>query len=201
VTPLAVADVLPLLGAPLGWPPFLLAGLLLLITPGFHLVASPLLEQRRVRWASDYPAVLVGDPCLAVAAGLGRAVSGAPTAWMARPVPGTVLVAAAVAFGAWQRRSELAAGRYSPAQAVSPTKLFHQFVVYPVCGYLVVASTAGGISHLQSHPLAGGAMIVCLALWAVLAVDALRRPRTGHGGFDWATRSAVPVESPARPQL
>ena len=49
------------------------------ITPGMHVLMSNVVEQQRVTWTSDYPALLVGDPMLAVAAGLASRWPGPPS--------------------------------------------------------------------------------------------------------------------------
>ena len=67
-------NALPVLGAPLHWHPALLALTAIAAAPGVHLLASPLLEGRKVAWRDDYAAVLVGDPLLALAAGLGASI-------------------------------------------------------------------------------------------------------------------------------
>ena len=68
-------NALPVLSAPLHWHPALLAVTVLAVSPGVHLLASPLLEGRKVTWRDDYAAVLIGDPLLALAAGLGASMS------------------------------------------------------------------------------------------------------------------------------
>ena len=130
-------SVLPFLGVPLHWPPALLGLTALVIAPGAHLLLSPLLEGRRVTWRDDYAAVLIGDPLLAVAVGFAANLSrpagphGFPASWTG----GCAWIAGGWAFGLWQSHHELSTGRYSRAQTLSPTKLWHQFIVYPVLGY------------------------------------------------------------------
>jgi len=137
-------SALPFLGAPLHWPPVLLALTALIIAPGVHLLLSPLLEGRKVTWRDDYAAVLVGDPLLAVAVGFAANLCrpagpyGFPASWAA----GCAWIAGGWAFGLWQSHHELSTGRYSRAQTLSLTKLWHQFVVYPVLGYQMSASAA-----------------------------------------------------------
>jgi len=198
-------SVLPFLGAPLHWPPVLLALTALIIAPGVHLLWSPLLEGRKVTWRDDYAAVLVGDPLLAVAAGFAANLSrpsgphGFPASWAA----GCAWIAGGWAFGLWQSRHELGAGRYSRAQTLSPTKLWHQFVVYPVLGYWVTATEwsaygATGANPTASRIIQAALVIAATATWAVLAADAIRRPKLGHGTLDRVrlrriTRRLIPV--------
>ena len=66
--------------------------------------------------------------------------------------PGALIAAAASAvvltllFGLAQWRDELRKGYYTPAQAVAPTKIWHQVVVYPVLGYWLWTAVIGGLS-------------------------------------------------------
>jgi hypothetical protein len=197
-------SVLPVLGAPLHWPPALLALTAVIIAPGVHLLLSPLLEGRKVTWRDDYAAVLIGDPLLAVAAGLSASLSrpagphGFPSSWVA----GCAWIAAGWAFGFWQSHHELITGRYSRAQILSPTKLWHQFVVYPLLGYWVTAAEWSAYGAVRAAPTASRIIILTLvvaatATWAVLAADAVRRPKLGHGTLDRArlrtvTRGLIP---------
>ena len=140
-------NALPVLGAPLHWPPVLLALTAIAVTPGIHLLASPLLEGRKVTWRDDYAAVLVGDPLLALAVGLGADLSqpGGPRGWPASWIAGCAWLAGGWTFGLWQSRREFVAGRYTVGQILSPTKLWHQFVVYPLLGYWVTATVLSGL--------------------------------------------------------
>jgi hypothetical protein len=181
-------NTLPFLGAPLHWHPVLLALTALAVTPGVHLLASPLLEGRKVTWRDDYAAVLVGDPLLALAAGLGASLSqpGGPRGWPASWVAGCAWLAGGWAFGSWQSRHEFAAGRYTLGQILSPTKLWHQFVVYPLLGYWVTAADLPGLGAVgtPAHRLLAVVMIACTAAWAGLAWNAIRHPKPGHGTLD-----------------
>jgi len=178
-------NTLPILGAPLHWHPALLALTAFAVSPGLHLLASPLLEGRKVTWHDDYPAVLIGDPLLALAAGLAASISqpGGPHGWPASWIAGCAWLAGGWAFGSWQSRHELATGRYTLGQILSPTKLWHQFIVYPVLGYWVTAAECSGLSAAgtPAHRLQTAAIIACTATWAILAWNALRHPKPGHG--------------------
>jgi hypothetical protein len=181
-------SVLPVLGVPLHWPPALLALTAIIIAPGVHVLLSPLLEGRKVTWRDDYSAVLIGDPLLAVAAGFADSLSrptgphGFPASWMA----GCAWIAGGWAFGLWQSHHELTVGRYSQAQTLSPTKLWHQFVVYPLLGYWVTATEWSGYGAAAAAPTTSRIIqailiVTATATWAVLAADAIRRPKLGHG--------------------
>jgi hypothetical protein len=190
-------SVLPVLGPPLHWPPALLALTAVSIAPGVHLLLSPLLEARQVTWRDDYAAVLVGDPLLAVAIGVAASLSrptgphGFPASWAA----GGAWIAGGWAFGLWQSRHELRTGRYSRAQTLGPTKLWHQFVVYPVLGYWVTATEWSAFGVVRTAPttsrvIEAALVIAATGTWAVLAADAIRRPKIGHGTLDltWLAR-------------
>ncbi|MBN1170715.1 MAG: hypothetical protein JXA67_00950 [Micromonosporaceae bacterium] len=165
------------------------------ITPGMHLLLSAAVERRRVTWASDYPAVLVGDPLLAISTGLAARVAGPQAVLAAAPLRrplAPVAVGAAALFGAWQLRDEVRRGVYSRQQAVSPSKLWHQFVVYPaltplVAGALLSATSAAlAPEATRSQRVETALAWAGAAGWAVLALDAVRHPRRGHGTFDWS---------------
>ena len=181
-------NALPVLSAPLHWHPALLAVTVLAVSPGVHLLASPLLEGRKVTWRDDYAAVLVGDPLLALAAGLGAGLSqpGGPRGWPASWIAGCAWVAGGWTFGLWQSRREFVAGRYAVGQILSPTKLWHQFVVYPLLGYWVTATELSGLgaADTPARRLQAAVIIACTATWAGLAWYAIRHPKPGHGTLD-----------------
>jgi hypothetical protein len=181
-------NALPVLGAPLHWHPVLFALTALAVTPGVHLLASPLLEGRTVTWRDDYAAVLVGDPLLALAAGLGASLSqpGGPRGWPTSWVAGCAWLVGGWTFGSWQSRHEFVTGRYTLGQILSPTKLWHQFVVYPLLGYWVTAADLPGLGAADTLPdrLQAAAVIASTAAWAALACHAVRHPKPGHGTLD-----------------
>jgi hypothetical protein len=196
-------NALPVLGAPLHWHPVLLALTAIAVTPGVHLLASPLLEGRKVTWRDDYAAVLVGDPLLALAAGLGADLSqpGGPRGWPASWIAGCAWLAGGWTFGLWQSRHEFAAGRYTLGQILSRTKLWHQFVVYPLLGYWVTAAVLSGLGAAGSpaRRLLAAVMIACTATWAGLVCDAVRHPKPGHGTLD-RTRLRKILSHPSSPR-
>ncbi len=178
-------NALPVLGAPLHWHPVLLTLTAFAVSPGVHLLASPLMEGRKVTWRDDYAAVLIGDPLLALAAGLGASMSrpSGPHGWPASWLVGCAWLAGGWTFGWWQSRHEFVTGRYTLGQILSPTKLWHQFVVYPVLGYWITAADLSGLSAADTpeRRLQAAAVIACTATWAGLAWDAIRHPKPGHG--------------------
>jgi hypothetical protein len=181
-------NALPVLGAPLHWHPLLLTLTAFAVAPGVHLLASPLLEGRKVTWHDDYAAVLIGDPLLALAVGLGASMSqpSGPHGWPASWVAGCAWLVGGWTFGLWQSRHEFVTGRYTLGQILSPTKLWHQFVVYPLLGYWVTAADLPGLGAADTlaDRLQAAAVIACTAAWAALACHAVRHPKPGHGTLD-----------------
>ena len=181
--------------------PLRVAATAAVITPGMHLLLSTLVERRRMTWSTEYPAVTVGDPLLAVAAGLATHAAGVDAVlrspMLRRPLA-PVLVGGGVLFGAWQLRDELRRGVYSRQQAFSPSKLWHQFVVYPTLAPLVsgsvltavAAATAPGAG--RGRRVAAGLALAGVAGWGLLAIEAIRNPSQGHGSFDWRRRCGRP---------
>lgn len=182
----------PIIGAPLVWGPGWLAFAIFIVSPGFHLLASPLLERRRVTWKDDYPAVLVGDPLLALSASGGLWLADGDLLWIAGAGGAVAAMLAGWLFGWWQTRVEVRQGRYTRRQAFAPTKLWHQYVVYPVLGYLVTASVMSGFAHAGRAPVIAAFVAAGVLTWAALALDAIRHPRVGHGEFDWRRLRAHP---------
>jgi len=181
-------NALPVLGAPLHWHPLLLALTVFAVAPGVHLLASPLLEGRKVTWHDDYAAVLIGDPLLALAVGLGASMSqpSGPHGWAASWVAGCAWLAGGWTFGLWQSRHEFVTGRYTLGQILSPTKLWHQYVVYPLLGYWVTAADLSGLGAVDTtaRRLQAAVVIAFTATWAGLVWDAMRHPKPGHGTLD-----------------
>lgn len=181
--------MLPLLGDLLTGPGWIVSLVIITITPGVHLMLSATVERRRVTLQDDYPAVLFGDPALAVSAGVGVHLAAGRLSPLADWRLGLAAMAVGVTFGAWQSRAEVAEGRYSEAQVRSPSKRFHQYVVYPVLGYLVPTAVASGLREWE--PVLGSIMLAALMVWVVLLVEAWLHPRTGHGTWPPATRSEL----------
>lgn len=162
------------------------------VSPGMHLLLSVLVERRRVTWTSEYPAVLVGDTALAVAAGLGRWAGGparTPAPW--RTLLRLTAAAGGLAYGTWQLRHEIDRGVFAPAVAYGPTKLWHQFVTYPVLTGLVAEPLLDGTraalrrGAARTTRLAVAVSWACVVLWAVLVVEAWHHPRQAHGTWPW----------------
>lgn len=180
--------------------PVRLTALCAAITPGAHLLVSALVEKRAVTWANDYPAVLIGDPLLAITAGVAASAARpnvlADSALTTIPVV-TATLAGGALFGGWQLNRELREGRYTPSQAFSPSKLWHQFIVYPVLPNLVlppvIAVTKGALAAESTKLQRRAALFAWtgVAIWAALTAEAIAHPRQGHGAYDWAKMESV----------
>jgi hypothetical protein len=187
-----------------GWPvavawalrsgPVIAALAALAVSPGAHFLIAVTLERRRIHPSREFIALIIGDPLLAIAVGVGAALSpDGPNAGV-RPVvseAGTAVVAGSwLLFGLWQWRSELRNGQYSRAQAFAPTKIWHQLVVYPLLGSLVFCSTLSGLAAPVGGSalarLAGKAAIVILvAGWVLANYYDGHHPKVGHPPYSW----------------
>lgn len=169
--------------------PLVLAVGILAMTLGAHLFLSIIIERRRVSWATEYPAMTLGDPVLALGCGL-AAASNPPSGWPAGAHAGLVILASGVVFGACQSHWEHQRGRYTLAQIWGPSKLWHQFVVYPIVGHWVIASMVSGIrfSGEPSEIQLGVLAIACLLFWAATVIHAATSSRQGHGTWPRALR-------------
>jgi len=163
---------LPVLGAALRHGPWIAGLCAFAVTPGALIVIARLLERRWLVPREQFAAVAYGDPLLAVATGL---------------AVGVVAVAVTLLFGLAQWRDELRRGYYTRAQAVAPTKIWHQLVVYPVLGYWLWTAGIGGLSVTGGAAVwAGKALLLALlGVWAATNVYDRRHPKLGHPPFDW----------------
>ncbi len=179
------AGYLPVLGDALRHGPWVAAAACLAVTPvGFAAVAAAL-ERRLFDIRHEFVALTLGDPLLAVSVALG--------AWLVRGrVPsgpaglpfGIASMAGCLSFGLLQWRAEVRSGFYTRAQAFSPTKIWHQLVVYPVLGYWVWTADMGGL--VGPGPVAAKAAIVgCVAAWLLANAYDRRHPKLGHPPYDW----------------
>lgn len=179
---------LPVLGAALRHGPWVAAGAMLAVTPvGFALIAA-VLERRLMRIRDEFTALVFGDPLLAVSVATGAwllrgrelpAAAGAPF--------GVTFMIVMLVFGLVQWHGEWRSGFYSSAQALSPTKIWHQVVVYPLLGYWMWTAGLGGL--LVPGPpaeLAGkAAIVVCVLVWLLANAYDRRHPKLGHPPYDW----------------
>jgi hypothetical protein len=194
------AGYLPVLGAALRHDPWIAAACAFALTPGSFALIAWLLERRWLVPGEQFTAITWGDPALAVAVGMGTWLSGprlprGPTG----PVAGTMVLVGCLVFGLAQWRSEVQRGYFTRAQAVAPTKIWHQLVIYPVLGYWTWTSGVDGL--LRAAGIAGWAMrVLFLALvgtWAAANIYDRRHPKLGHPPFDWRRRRPYPQPWPA----
>ena len=173
------------------------------VAVGIPVLLARGLERRTPRLRDDFVAWLVGDPALAIAAGL--AVGGVRGDRTALPEPRTVLASAPaawvfpagfLAFGFWQLRREEAVGLYSAEQSVAPTKLYHQFVTYPMLGALVsgpVVELFGGDSRGLVRK---AAVLGFLSVWGLGLVYDASHPKLGHAPVRWRGLAPAPLARP-----
>jgi hypothetical protein len=193
-----MSGYLPALGAVLRHGPWLAGGAMLAVSPaGFALIAA-VLERRLMRLRGEFTALVFGDPLLAVSVAAG--------AWLLR---GRELPAAAGApfgvtcmivmsgFGLAQWHGEWHSGFYTRDQALSPTKIWHQVVVYPLLGYWLWTADLGGLL-VPGDLTAKMAIAACVLAWLLANVYDRRHPKLGHPPYDW--RRLRPVPRPWLPQ-
>jgi hypothetical protein len=167
------------------------------VTPGALIVIARLLERRWLLPREQFAAVAYGDPLLAVALGTGVWLTGARVPHgLAGPAAGVAVMVLMLAFGLAQWRDELRRGYYTRAQAVAPTKIWHQVVVYPVMGYWLWTAAITGWSAPGGAAVWTGKAVLALLVgtWAGTNVYDRRHPRLGHPPFDW--RRVRPRERP-----
>ncbi|WP_156724527.1 hypothetical protein [Streptomyces apocyni] len=195
---------LPYVGSPLHHGPLTTFFAAFAISPGIPALLALTLERRVMKGRREFVAFYYGDPLLALAAATGVALSGpSPQAsvlhLIAGPVP-LILMACWLAFGAWQWKAELRAGMYTPAQAWSPTKIWHQMVVYPVLGYMVTATVVAGMATPTGFAGTWAKMLIvgCVLVWILANVHDRRHPKLGHPPYDWRRLKPVPQPWPLK---
>ncbi|MFD3779791.1 hypothetical protein [Streptomyces sp. NPDC058612] len=160
------------------------------VSPGIPALLALVLERRLLRSRYEFTAFLYGDPALAVSCAAGVWLAGSPVA-ASVPVAGWPAVAMTVlplVFGLWQGRWEVRAGLYTRAQVLSPTKIWHQTVVYPLLTYLVGSALLRGVTSGAGGPLrwaAWAVMVGSFLFWMAANVHDRRHPSTGHPPYDW----------------
>jgi hypothetical protein len=176
---------LPVLGAPLRHGPWTAGLCAFAVTPGGLIVLARVLERRWLIPREQFTAVAYGDPLLAVAIGLGIWLAGPRTPrGLTGPAAGVAVMVIMLGFGLAQWRDELRRGYYTRAQAVAPTKIWHQVVVYPVLGYWLWTACLGGLAGPGGW--AGKALLLALVgIWLATNVYDRRHPKLGHPPFDW----------------
>ncbi|WP_225845937.1 hypothetical protein [Streptomyces sp. HPF1205] len=175
----------------------------LVISPGVHMLLAAVLERRVPRPRQEFTALAYGDPLLAVACGLGVGLAGrgpGPAAhWMANPWGILVPAAGWLGYGLAQWRGEVRRGYYTPAQAGSPTKIWHQLGVYPLLWSVAGSAALAGLLAPGRHGGAGAGrwaakagIVLCVAAWSAFNVHDRRHPRLGHPPFAWRRLRPLP---------
>lgn len=152
--------------------------LALLISPiGLALIVI-LIENRPFVIADQYLAFLIGDVLLAFAIGAGFAGAGRPlwSWWL------LIAIAAGVIFGWWQLGAEVSSGAYTTGEALSPSKLYHQFICYPALAALLTRA----VYFAWGKPLLLSVMAVFVVGWMSLNVWDWSHPKDPHQQFDWS---------------
>ncbi len=180
---------LPWIGAAISHGPRAALAASLAVTPGAVWMLALVLERRRIGLRGEFTALALGDPLLAVALALGvRQMGGRPPSGLAARRYGLVSMTGWLGFGLLQWRAELRDGYFTREQAMAPTKIWHQLVVYPLLGYwlwtaLVAALTARGAERGGRAPQV--AMLACVTAWIVANGYDRRRPKLGHPPYEW----------------
>lgn len=159
----------------------------LVVTSGVMLLLGLVLEQRWLRPKEMPLAFTFGDPALAVAIASGVLIMGPHQPCGAIGPTGQLAAGAAwLIFGLWQWKAEVTARVYTRRQALSPTKIWHQVIIYPTIGTWSFVAILGGLLNAGRNPLAAVVMVACLAIWTGTLIHDIRHPRLGHPPYDWA---------------
>jgi len=166
----------------------------LFIACGAMLLLGLILERRLLRPRVMALAFTVGDPALALSISFGIRAAGPnpPCGVVDGPVGQLTAAFLWLLFGVWQWASEVKTGIYTRQQAVSPTKIWHQLVVYPALGTWTLVATADGLLNVSRAPWPTLLMIPGLAIWAGTLVHNARHPRLGHPPYDWSHLRPAP---------
>ncbi|WP_330358395.1 hypothetical protein [Streptomyces chartreusis] len=178
----------PVLGSVLTHGAWVAGAASFIVVPGGPFVLARLMERRWLTPRSEFAAISYGDPLLAVAIGLGVwLLDGAPPHGAAAAPFGMASLAGWLVFGLWQWCAELRAGFYTRDQALAPTKIYHQLVVYPLLGYWSWTAVIGGILSQRSGgaAVAKVASLCCALAWVAANVYDRRHPRLGHPPYLW----------------
>lgn len=167
----------------------------LLVACGVMLFLGLVLERRWLYPGQMPLAFWIGDPALAIGDGLGVYLIGHhQSCGVIGPLGQTAIGSAWLLFGLWQWRAEVRAHLFSRAQALSPTKIWHQVVIYPTFGTWSAVAIIGGLANAGRSWPAAALMIACTAIWAVTCIHTFRHPRLSHPPYDW--RHLRPIQRP-----
>ena len=191
---------LPGLGEALAHGPLVAFAAAFALSPGIPAVLALVLERRLLRPRTEFVAFIYGDPLLALAAALGVGLCGSrppdEVASLVSGRPAWLVILAWLGFGLGQWYMEVRAGKYTWAQALAPTKIWHQIVIYPVLGYVVTAAVVAGMA--SPHGVAAKAlMTACVLTWVVANVYDRRYLKLGHPPYEW--RRLRPYPTPWAP--
>lgn len=185
--------------------PWVAAMASLAVTPVGYAAIAAVLERRLLRTRSEYVALIYGDILLALSIALGVwLLHGQVPDGIARPPFSVASTLCWLGFGLAQWRGDVRSGLYTRSQACSPTKIWHQLVVYPVLGYWTWAACIGGLlAPGGSRPAlpqiaAKAGIVVCVTGWVLANVYDRRHPKLGHPPYDW--RGLHPQPRPWPPQ-
>lgn len=161
-----------------------LLGLMSLSITHLGTILLVLFVERRPFVAKDqFLTFLIGDIFLAVAVFMGAALGHSEmffNGWLLVPV----LIG--VSFGWWQTRFDINRGMYSVAQSWSPSKLWHQFVIYPLVGALVT----GAVMSASVDTTAFMLTLIPLLVWTALHFYDAKNPKMPHIDFHWGKQEA-----------
>jgi hypothetical protein len=165
----------------------------LFVTAGGMLLLGLALERRWLKPKDMSLAFTVGDPALAIGIAIGVQIMGPnQPCGVTGPVGQFAVGALCLIFGLWQWRAEVIAKIYTQQQALSPTKIWHQLIIYPVLGIWIFITIVGGLTNASQHSLAPVLMIGSIAIWSGTCVHSIRHPRLGHPPYDWGHLRPVP---------
>ncbi len=177
----------------------------LAVTPVGYAAIAAVLERRLLRVRTEFVALLFGDLLLALSIGLGTWLLGRRELPYVASLPFSLAISCFwLGFGLLQWRAEMRGGFYTRDQALAPTKIWHQVVIYPVLGYLSWTACVGGLLAWDSSSpailqiAAKAAVVGLIAAWLLAIAYDRRHPKLGHPPYDW--RKLRPRPRPWSPQ-
>ncbi len=173
--------------------PWITLGVALFLSPVAYWLIAIFMERRRPRWHTEFLALAIGDPALAAFLAIAAyAFDGHSLQSVATSTLAMIAVCSAwLIFGVFQLTIERKCHFFSRSQRRSPTKLWHQFIIYPLLGGLIWTALINLIASpgdIGLKVLAAGA----LAVWFVCMVIDRGRPVLGHAPFDWRRIRPLP---------
>lgn len=166
-----------------------------LVSPiGFSVIVL-VVERRLVSPRTDFLALLVGDPMLGIALGALVWLGRARRVGTENHAVGIAFAALATTIAVYQWRQEYTLRFYSARQATSPSKIYHQLVIYPVLAYWFGASASRGLLPAPSIERTAVALCILLvgaASWVALLIYDNSHPKLAHVPFDWTHLRPLP---------